>query len=141
MSLQHIALMRRLSLERLSLLAYIVKGDDLLALRKSFAEQDLEKLQKIKSTMTWIDEQIDAFIAAMEFDPEEAPFWILYYSTSTVIADEEDGYSDEEMNSLLRGAMREYVDNNTYIRDYIIAAKALVLNWEIQLKAHIAAGE
>ncbi len=140
MSIRNIALMRRLSLERLALLAYVYNGSGLLSRRAAFAKQDLARLKEIKDRLTQYAGQIDASISLLEFDAAGAPFWRLYDATNIMLADEKMGLIGDQLNSELRNAMARFVSADSYYRDYIVAARALVLNWEIQLRAHVLAG-
>ncbi|HNV49000.1 MAG TPA: hypothetical protein PKJ16_18300 [Spirochaetota bacterium] len=129
-ALEDIALLRRLSLERLALLPYAIRGSDLLTVRADVARKDLQRLLVIKEGIRGYWGNIDTYIANSTLDTTGADAYRLYDSMNQ---------ETEATDPTLHALMSAYVGTQDAYKRYQLAMYAVVLDWEAQLRAHIAA--
>lgn len=136
-SFDDLALMKRLSLERLSLLSTIYTNSDLLKYRAAFADEDLKKLLAIKQKLN------DGFVQFLN----EVSTMIVNTQNSNVrnlVVVDENGAVVSTIanpgNSDLVAAVNNFLNTSKDHQNYFIASYATILDWEIQLRAHIFAG-
>lgn len=160
MSLEEIQVMKRLSLTRLSLLATLYSGNELLTARRDMAQTDLSAyVANIRNNIPQPANSISNYVSSVEFAPFKFTLPLVgdyhYYVSDTNRNKNYKKSSDNRNESyrlaaqnFLRESLTWAIDNNAQdnniastFQDYTVAVAATVADWEIQLMAHIRAEE
>ncbi len=167
-NIQDLQLLKRMSLSRLTLFEYVYNNNTLLIKRKEFSEMDLNnKLKPLKAVINAALHKISVEKTRLkeEYDIMEntTSQYIMYsvtnYNNNTTLFEAgcdpmegtifyQPGHSyvvPTNLNNVknhINNLIDQYFDSyNKEYQDYLIAAYAIIADWEIRLRAHIKAGD